>query len=98
MSTSNTELTDPRNGGIGTIDVLEQVFGAGGATEFIVTASWQSGSHTHSFVGSVYGTPGPVFLVLTNGAQVLIEQPERFGVRFNESWVRNFYAPPRRDQ
>lgn len=75
-----------------TIISIDKTEGVAGQVQYIVTADWQSARYTHSFVGTVYGDPGPVFLILENGAQVPVAQPERFGVRFNEQWVRQFYA------
>ena len=54
-------------------------------TEFNATRS------TFLFIGNKAGAPGPIYTVINN-TQVEVLQPERFGIRFNEDWVRNFYA------
>lgn len=42
------------------------------------------------FVGTQYGSPGPIIMVMGQ-VQTVISSPERFGERFNEQWVRAFY-------
>lgn len=45
-----------------------------------------------TFTGSEYGAPGPV-VYLYGDQQVIVTEPSRFGERFDEAWVRAFYAP-----
>lgn len=71
--------------------------GVAGAVMFTVTGATDADDQTpdyftHQFVGSIYGAPGPVVLVLGSGMQTTVIQPERFGVRFDEDWVRRFYT------
>lgn len=75
---------------------LKRADGVADAVSFTVTGALddraQAEYFTHIFVGSLHGTPGPVVLVLSSGMQTTVIQPERFGVRFNEDWVRRFYS------
>lgn len=50
-------------------------------------------THYRTFSGFTYGTPGTVMLLCEPVAQ-RVARPERFGDRFNEEWVRRFYADP----
>ena len=43
------------------------------------------------FVGSMYGTPGPVVVMLESGAQFFVDDPARFGGSFGVNWVIEFY-------
>lgn len=45
-----------------------------------------------TFVGNYYGAPGPVVLFV-GSEQVYVTEPARFGERFDEAWVRAFFAP-----
>lgn len=44
-----------------------------------------------TFVGSVYGTPGPVVFIM-DGMQAFVIDASRFGEAFDTSWVRRFYG------
>lgn len=44
------------------------------------------------FYGFTYGTPGTVFMVMGD-IETYVDTPQRFGSKFNETWVRNFNAP-----
>ncbi|ALY10635.1 hypothetical protein FDH86_gp100 [Arthrobacter phage Tank] len=46
--------------------------------------------HVTGFVGSRYGSPGPVIMIMGH-AQIVVVEPERFGQRFDAQWVRRFY-------
>lgn len=45
-----------------------------------------------TFVGSTYGTPGPVVMVTEDLNETFVTDPGRFGSTFNPSWVRAFFA------
>lgn len=45
-----------------------------------------------TFVGSAFGTPGPIVLVSHAFGQTFVTNPGRFGETFGEDWVRRFYA------
>jgi hypothetical protein len=45
---------------------------------------------TTTFVSSVYWAP--VVMVLSNGAQVLVEDWRRYGEQLDQAWVRSFYG------
>ena len=47
--------------------------------------------HRAQFVGSGYGTPGPVVIVHESGAQFFVYDPARFGSSFGVNWVAEFY-------
>jgi hypothetical protein len=83
------------------IVALRKVNGVAGQVQYVATIQYDDGDkRVYAFVGSEYGAPGPVYYIadINHPADALIvTRPERFGVRFNESWVRNFYAPQRRD-
>lgn len=64
-----------------TVTVDPDVDGIGTVTDSIET-----------FVGNDYGTPGPV-VWFYGDQQVYVTDPARFGDRFNEDWVRAFFAP-----
>lgn len=42
------------------------------------------------FVSDAYGAP--IVLVLPSGSQTFVSNPERFGSKLNEEWVRNFLS------
>jgi hypothetical protein len=64
-------------------------FGIGGQVAY--TATEADGRRT-VFVGSTYGTPGPVAVVISEGFQSFVTEPERFGSIFNREWVGQFLA------
>ena len=45
--------------------------------------------HTHTFVGSVYGEPGPVVAII-GGMQNFVDSPARFGDTFDAAWAYRF--------
>lgn len=49
-------------------------------------------SSEETFVGNDYGVPGPIVWFFGD-QQVFVAEPGRFGERFNEDWVRAFFAP-----
>lgn len=46
---------------------------------------------THELVHSVYG--GPVIAVMTNGAQIFVTDPSRYGdtSKLDADWIKNYY-------
>lgn len=70
-----------------------------GVVAYTVNISWGSGDGAHQgtymFVGTMFGAPGPVFLMYPDQPDMTpidVVAPERFGVRFNDDWVRGFYS------
>jgi hypothetical protein len=61
-----------------------------GAVAYEADVSYGADRAKYTFVGSMFGSPGPVLLLIGN-EPINVHQPERFGVRFNDDWVRNFY-------
>lgn len=68
----------------------------GMAGQVAVSATVDHGEHggqdVVTFVGSAYGTPGPVVLVSKTFGQTHVTDPGRFGETFGETWVRRFYG------
>lgn len=61
-----------------------------GAVAYEADVSYGADRAKYTFIGSMFGSPGPVMLQI--GVDLInVHQPERFGVRFNDDWVRNFY-------
>ena len=81
---------------------LKRATGVAGAIQFTVTGARDDTDpaeyFTHVFVGSTYGAPGTVVIIFSSGMQTTVIQPERFGVRFDEGWVRKFYSDFRGDE
>lgn len=50
------------------------------------------GTQVTRFYGFTYGTPGTVFMVVGD-LETYVDTPQRFGTKFDETWVRNFHAP-----
>lgn len=57
-----------------------------------VDVSGFASNSTETFVGNDYGVPGPV-VWFYGSQQIFVTEPGRFGERFNEAWVRAFFAP-----
>lgn len=47
-----------------------------------------------TFVGSIYGTPGPVVMVGHFGEMFVVDS-SRFGERFDRAWIERFYSDAR---
>lgn len=45
-----------------------------------------------SFVGSVYGAPGPIAFASEPHGVMYVREPERFGEVFGPSWVRRYFG------
>lgn len=71
---------------------IRKSVGVAGQIRYNVTRTTEHGEHKSAFVGSVYGTPGPVACVVMSGVQFFVTEPARFGDIFNRKWVENFYA------
>lgn len=65
----------------------------GAGDQIAVTARVLYGTKSHEtlFVGSRWGNPGPVVMVL-DGMETFVADPGRFGDRFGAEWVARFYA------
>ena len=61
------------------------------AGQFSVTAITDDGDSV-TFVGDVYGAPGPVVMITPAGSQVFVTDPGRFGAKFGTEWVKRFLA------
>lgn len=66
--------------------------GIAGQVRYAIARKDEHGIHNAVFVGTVYGTPGPVVMIMMDGVQVHVTDPSRFGPSFDEEWIRNFYA------
>lgn len=71
---------------------IRKTAGIAGQVRYNVTRTTEHGTHKSAFVGSVYGTPGPVTAIVMDGAQFHVTEPSRFGPIFNRTWVENFYT------
>ena len=71
------------------IDLKLEV-GLAGQVSITVHTRWESGDMVTAFVGSRYGSPGPIIMIMGE-AQIVVDAPERFGERFDAQWVRRFY-------
>jgi hypothetical protein len=76
---------------LGEILELREDKGVAGQLMYTVRVRYSSHDMTVGFVGGIYGRPGPVVMVHGN-VQFIVDNAERFGERFNEDWVRAFYA------
>lgn len=72
------------------IERIEATHDMIGAIAFTADVSYGADRAKYTFIGSMFGSPGPVFLEIGKDL-INVHQPERFGVRFNDDWVRNFY-------
>lgn len=61
----------------------------GGVAGQVMYTYRDQNDHPVTFVGSVYGSPGPVYLIL-NWSQVRVVRPERYGPVFGRAWVQAF--------
>lgn len=75
---------------LGQIMKLAVHHGIAGQLSIDVKVLMASDLYDVGFVGTQYGSPGPIIMVMGQ-AQTVISHPERFGERFNEQWVRAFY-------
>lgn len=50
---------------------------------------------TTTFVGSIYGQPGPIVMILGDGYQTHVVDADRFGSTFDAEWVRRFFTSGR---
>ncbi len=48
--------------------------------------------HEVTFAGSTYGEPGPVVMITESLHQTFVDEPSRFGARFDANWVRRFFS------
>lgn len=66
---------------------------AGQVAYATTTFSPDYGATTHTeFVGSTYGTPGPVVMATAGAGQVFVTDPGRFGGTFDLAWVKRFFG------
>lgn len=47
---------------------------------------------TVAFVGSLYGSPGPITMLTESGMQTYVTDAGRFGPSLSPEWVRRFFA------
>lgn len=71
---------------------ITRTSGIAGQVRYNVTRTTDEGTYKSAFIGSEYGTPGPVTAVVMDGVQFFVDSPSRFGEKFNRDWIRNFYA------
>ena len=89
MSTS----TQPVNTTVHTVTTTPGIAGQSRITAHVtVNCEGSEYQGDETFVGNDYGTPGPV-VWFYGDQQVFVTDPGRFGERFNEAWVRAFFAP-----
>ncbi len=48
--------------------------------------------HEVTFAGSTYGEPGTVVMITEALDEIFVDDPSRFGARFDANWVRRFFA------
>ena len=66
--------------------------GLAGQVGYHTNVTYEDGSVTSVFfAGTLYGSPGPVYMLLDNGTQTRVDEPVRFGTRFNKLWVEKFF-------
>ena len=80
-----------------TIASIRRRSGVAGQVSYTVTTRYEYGPEVKTvFMGSVYGTPGPVQCFNANlsgfDGPVFVDEPARFGDTFDEMWVRRYYA------
>lgn len=84
-----------------TLDSVTDRVGIAGQVLYVAITTYRGVSHetgerwvqksATTFVGTSYGTPGPVVMILESGAQSTVEYPEDFGDTFGKEWIRRFY-------
>lgn len=68
--------------------LITPALGIAGQVAFTMTYSDRSKA---MLVGSTYGKPGPVTLIMQKWvSRIGVDNPERFGTSFNEQWVINY--------
>lgn len=74
------------------MDKIKIIRDNGVAGQFALTADYVSHGERRklSFVGSSFGSPGPVTMITPSGLQIHVTDAARFGDKFNPQWVRNF--------
>ena len=72
---------------------IKRETGVAGQVAYTVTITEDGERSRVTFVGTVYGTPGPVVMVSHGDGlgQTFVRNPERFGAKFNPAWVRAFF-------
>jgi hypothetical protein len=73
-----------------TVTNVKRHAGIAGQYEISADVTYEGEKTTRArFVGSSYG--GPVVMILPNGTQTFVREPERFGP-FGEEWVRRLFS------
>jgi len=78
-----------------TLGPIRRESGIAGQIAYSVPVSYPGEStRIVSFVGSTYGTPGPVVMVTGPGHadQIVVDSPARHGSTLSPAWVRSFYG------
>ncbi len=70
--------------------------GAAGGIAYTVTVVYPpangGGSVRVTFIGSTYGTPGPVLMQLGDGSGGFVSHAEDYGDKLSPGWIRRFYG------
>lgn len=72
---------------------IRKTGGIAGQVSYTATVRYEDeGPEVVTFVGSVYGAPGPVVMQTEGNPEGLfVNDPIRFGSEFNTTWVRRFF-------
>lgn len=79
-----------------TITSIRRKGGIAGQVQYTATVRFEgefaAATTDATFVGNVYGTPGPVQIIVGELGPIHVHDAGRFGDTFDELWVRRFYA------
>lgn len=74
-----------------TIIKIKKVNGIAGQYSYLATVQYPNEApQTSTFTGSVYG--GPIVATFPEGTQTFVTDPERFGPKLDEQWIRGFFS------
>lgn len=70
---------------------IKKISGIAGQFAYTVSLEDEYGDSEVSFIGTSYGSPGPVAMTFDTGGTTFVVDPSRFGDTFNRQWIRNFF-------
>ena len=93
MTRANGRIVAPASTTGPVLGPIHRRSGVAGQVAYTVAVTYPGERpHAVTFVGTLYGAPGPVFMETGAHCMVHVDAPERFGDKFSAAWVRAFYA------
>jgi hypothetical protein len=78
------------------VDKITRINGIAGQFAYAATVTHTGDGWTDTgvttFVGSIYGTPGPVVAITGGGMQFFVSDPSEYGDTLNPEWVRRYFG------